>query len=296
MIKVVVCTTFRDFKGTDNDRIQLMFLDSLTKQTYQNYCLVTTTFGEKKVKKVVDSKLGEKSIVIDMQIPPSYRFSLTDVVLNAVQISKTIGERCIVVWCTCDIQLEPSFLQVLVDNYTSGFSGILHPNVVFSSYNDLLTNHNSMINIQGGIDLLFFDGEVLVKAEKDIEMYRFYDWGFFEFFMASIAMVYSSKRINIYCKQKIKKVLNDRNITEETKAYFQRCVDQNAPIFKQYCIDKGLPSKLYRRMRLFDIHCQFKIISPTIDYCKMRFLCNIRLFPSTVKIAMRRVIKKCLCR
>lgn len=50
MVKIILCTTFRDFKGTENDEIQYRFLDGIRQQTYQNYQVVTTTFGEKKSK------------------------------------------------------------------------------------------------------------------------------------------------------------------------------------------------------------------------------------------------------
>lgn len=51
MVKIILCTTFRDFKGTENDEIQYRFLDGIRQQTYQNYQVVTTTFGEKKSQK-----------------------------------------------------------------------------------------------------------------------------------------------------------------------------------------------------------------------------------------------------
>lgn len=89
MVKIILCTTFRDFKGTENDEIQYRFLDGIRQQTYQNYQVVTTTFGEKKVKNIVDAYLKEKSIVKNIDIDPQYRFSLTDVVLNGIEVAET---------------------------------------------------------------------------------------------------------------------------------------------------------------------------------------------------------------
>lgn len=44
MKKIVLTTTFRSFEGNKNDRLQQMFLKSLSRQTYQNFILVVTIF------------------------------------------------------------------------------------------------------------------------------------------------------------------------------------------------------------------------------------------------------------
>jgi hypothetical protein len=47
-LKIIVCTTFRDFTGSENDDIQRLFLSSLDFQSYKNFELVVTLFGEKR--------------------------------------------------------------------------------------------------------------------------------------------------------------------------------------------------------------------------------------------------------
>ncbi len=283
MVKIILCTTFRDFKGTDNDKIQYMFLDNIKKQSYQNYLIVTTTFGEKKVKEVVDQYFGEKSITRNVDLPSEYRFSLTDVVLSAIEAAKTITDECIIVWCTCDIMFDPTFFQKLADNYQTGVSGIVHPNVIYKTLDDLRNDQNSSVEIHKGIDLLFFDKRVLIDAEQDIKKYRFYDWGVFEYFLVGLSLVYSLKRINLFSFTKVKKVVNDRALTDESKAYFERCLNMNEPVFKQYCLDKGLPTKLYDRGWLYDCHCQFKMLKPSLKYLKMKYSYAIHRFLNGLK-------------
>lgn len=270
-MKIIVCTTFRDFKGTDNDNIQLKFLENIKNQTYQDFLLVTTTFGEKNVKKVVDGLLGEKSIVIESNIPKEYKFSLTDVVLNGIRVANDLSDQSIIIWCTCDIIFDSNFFQIIANNYAEGVSGIVHPNAIYTSLSDINNPHKATVEVKKGIDLLFFDSSVLSRAEGDIRNYRFYDWGVFEYFLTSIAMRYAKTRINLFCLTRLKKVVNDRKLTNESKAYFKRCLDMNIPILKKYCSDKNISDKIYRNGWLYDCHCQFKIIKGTPSYYWMKY-------------------------
>lgn len=293
MVKIILCTTFRDFKGTDNDKIQYMFLENIKKQTYQNFVLVTTTFGEKNVKGVVDQYFGEKSITRNVDLPTNYRFSLTDVILSAIETAKNIAEDSIIIWCTCDIMFDSDFFQKLAYYYQKGISGIVHPNIIYKSIKDMNDDRNASVEIYKGIDLLFFDKNVLIDAEQDIINYRFYDWGVFEFFLVGISMVHSLNRINLFTQTQVKKIVNDRKLTNESKAYFERCLKMNEPIFRQYCTDKGLPPKLYDRGWLYDCHCQFKMIKPTFSYYKMKYSYAIyRYIYNSMKSLVSKVIVK----
>lgn len=269
-MKIILCTTFRDFNGTDNDQIQYMFLDSIKNQSYQDFLVVTTIFGEQHVKKVVDGYFGPKSVTTEVSLPSEYRFSLTDVVLNAISVVKSLHVDCVVIWCTCDIKLSPNLFQLLVDNYKAGFSGIVHPNICYKSIDDLNRNNNPKVRISSGIDLLFFDGRLLADAEKEIAFYRFYDWGFFEHFLVGIALLYSKDRINLYCNSHLLKVENDRELTEESKAYFKRCVDLNRPVMSRFYSDKGLINDIIKRNGLYGLHCQYRMLSPNQEYVGLR--------------------------
>lgn len=291
-MKIILCTTFRDFKGIENDQIQYMFLDSIRDQTYQDFLVVVTTFGEKKVEGVVKDYFGEKCITRDAQLPSGYRFSLTDVVLNATSVIKELKEDCVVIWCTCDIKLPSDLFQKLAVNYKAGFAGIVHPNICYKTLEDMQEGINPDVHVAYGIDLLFFDGRLLIDAEQEIRDYRFYDWGFFEHFMAGIALLHSNCRINLFCETHVLKVANDRVLTNESKSYFKRCIEINRPVLAKYYSDKGISSKFYRRAGLFDIHCQYKMLNPTMEYIEMRKHYARRRIPLLIKIEVKYFLKQ----
>lgn len=267
MVKIFICTTFRDFKGTDNDKIQYMFLDNLKNQSYDNFTLVTTTFGEKKVKQVVDSNLGEKSIVVNEDIPSEYRFSLTDVLLNAIKEAEKLksGEKSIIVWCTCDVMFESTFFQTLVENYSEGMCGIVHPNIQYRTVDDLLSKNGRIETLKKGIDLLFFDSTLLINSKMDIEKYRFYDWGVFEYFLVALAKNTSNNRINLFCKTKLRKVVNDRKLTNESKAYFKRCLDMNYPVLLGYLLKYNIANDFHDIIE-YNAHTLFRVIDKNWEY------------------------------
>lgn len=288
MVKIILCTTFRDFKGTENDEIQYRFLDGIRQQTYQNYQVVTTTFGEKKVKNIVDAYLKEKSIVKNIDIDPQYRFSLTDVVLNGIEVAETCFDDCILVWCTCDILLEPNFFQILVNHYKRGFAGIVHPNIIYKSLDDLENDKGKFGPVDMGIDLLFFDGAIFkTEGKNDIEKYRFYEWGVFELFLAAVSKMYASQLINLFCISKVRKIVNNRKLTNESKEYFNRCLKMNNPIQKRYCIDKGLDPNIW--CELFKIHKQYEMLDTGYVYFLLRikgelYFCGLMFLSGVKKI------------
>src|SRR5262245_3842408 len=105
--KIVIATTFRDFVGNDNDRVQMLFLESLKNQTYKNWELAVTVFNEKNV----EATLRKEEIPFTLHNSPpdgSYRYSHTDVLLNAIK-SQPSNEETILLWTTADVIYEPSF-------------------------------------------------------------------------------------------------------------------------------------------------------------------------------------------
>lgn len=267
MVKIILCTTFREFRGNDNDKIQYLFIDGLKAQTYQDFKVVTTTFGEKKVKGVLDEAFGEKSVVRDVQLPEGYRFSLTDVILNAIDEYEKEGGDAIIVWTTCDILYKPNFFQTLVEAYKPGLAGIIHPNILYKTTEDALNDVNRDVHYTGnGIDMIVCDARMLSeKAKSDIINYRFYDWGVFEYFMMGVMLNYASVRRNFYPETSLKKIVNDRELTNETKEYFRRCTAMNGPVLKRYKTD----THLERYPEKWDgpfFHTMFKSTKPTFSF------------------------------
>lgn len=260
-MKIVLATTFRDFKGTENDRIQYLFLENLKRQTFQNFTLAVTTFGEKNVERVVKENLGGQAFVRAVNLPAEYRFSLTDVVLTGMEAAIASIEPCIIIWCTCDVMLKEDFFQILIDHYRPGISGIVHPNVTYQSVGDMEVGKGELESLNEGIDLLFFDSPVLEAARKDIEAYRFFDWGVFEWFLALVAVRYAKERINLLGATKIGKITNNRKLTNESLLYFARCSKMNSKVLRKYVSDTGVLSS-YREVGGRFCHARFNMEVP----------------------------------
>ena len=80
--KIIFCTTFRDFTGSENDEIQLQFLKSIQDQSYKNFELCVTIFKEKNIEKVLKKfsfKYNTTYSSIDIWL------SFTDTLLNGVK-------------------------------------------------------------------------------------------------------------------------------------------------------------------------------------------------------------------
>lgn len=135
MKNIIITTTFRDFKGNINDQMQIQFLKSLKKQTYQNYTLVVTLFHEKNVKKFVEKIIGEKVVFFNSIIDDKYRYSLSKVILNGITYGQENGAD-ILIDCSGDIILQNNFLEIVNKNYSEMYSGISHPNIFFDINED----------------------------------------------------------------------------------------------------------------------------------------------------------------
>lgn len=281
-MKIIICSTFRDFTGTDNDILQYTFLDSVKKQSYQNFVFVTTTFGEKHVKRVLDNYFFGKSVVYDMNLPSGYRFSLSAVVLNGIRVAQEIKEKCIVIWSTCDIQLDLDLFQLIINNYSDGFSGIIHPNINYPNYDALIQKKGVVADLfTGGIDLMFFDSSVLINAKNDIEKYRFYNWGVFEYFLVAISIKYASRRINLVPFSKIKKIMNNRESTEESSNYFDECIALNFPTLKKYIEDNNICNGSVESVMQYRAHKSFTVAKKTPFYRLILFNYKIGVYVSS---------------
>lgn len=102
MPQIVISTTFRDFDGSHNDNMQLNFLLSLKRQTFQDFVLVATVFQEKKVDKVVRRLLGDKAVIVYDHGSEKYHFSLSKTFMNGVDYGLR-NHVCILVDCSSDI-------------------------------------------------------------------------------------------------------------------------------------------------------------------------------------------------
>ncbi len=267
-MKIVVATTFRDFKGNDNDRIQYLFLENLRKQTFKDFILAVTTFGEKRVADVVKEQLGMRVVVKNVDSPGDFRFSLTDVILTGMDVAKQLKDECVLVWCTCDVILKEDFLQKIVEFFKPGFAGIVHPNILYDTVEDMKCNRGTLESLNNGIDLLFFDIRVLETARLAIEEYRFLGWGVFEWFLGLVALKYATLRVNLLGATNIGKIANNRKLTNESLQYFAKCSWYNKKILEKYIHDTGLVKRIGDAIGL-NCHLRYDLVVPVPGYDNM---------------------------
>ncbi|MCQ2520942.1 MAG: hypothetical protein MJ105_01060 [Lachnospiraceae bacterium] len=261
--KILICTTFRDFTGGENDRFQKLFLKSIREQSFTDYLLVVTLFGEKNVKKEVADIIGDKVIFIDMP-PQKYKFSLTDVVLNGIE-NVSVTNATILLWCTSDIVFEKNYLQTIVNNYSDSYAGITHPNYYVSDTADL--SDAKLGTAIRGIDVLFFSTALLLNKNviSDIKDNKFIGWGVFENFLASIGANYAQKRINTVNVSNVYKCENEKKIDEVTSQ--NRDYEVNYNLFINY-LKKNRFSLRYRLL----MFCHFKYK----NICKKKYALGLR--------------------
>ncbi len=263
-LKTIVCTTFRDFKGTENDEIQRAFLKSLENQTYKNFEVVVTLFSEKKVKEEV-GKFKFDSYFYNSVVDIKHRYSLTKVLLNAIDhANKKMYYNYIILWTTCDVIYDYNFFETIIRYYNSNIIGTSHPHIIFPSLKDFENKKNKSISLFSGFDVIYFDKEFLQipEVKLSIEKYIFNDWGFFEFFLIALNEFSNTVRmINIYEESKVYKVENNRFLTNESNEFFLNSYKLNFIIFNKFVTEN-------------------KIVTDYFDltYCHLKFDLTINKF------------------
>ncbi|MDL1966958.1 MAG: hypothetical protein LWW97_00070 [Deltaproteobacteria bacterium] len=283
--KIVVCTTLRDFNGTKNDKIQKLFLKSIEDQKYKNFELVVTLFGEKNVEKEINkysfvSKFYAKKA-------ENCRYSLTLVLLNAVNELKE--DNGIILWTTCDIVFQEDFFEKIVLHTLPNTIGTSHPHITYinNGHFERLKQYGRQ-RLYSGFDLVFFDGAIFKeKPILDIlSKYVFKDWGVFEHFLIALNEVLNDVNlVNLYEISKIKKIENDRKITNESGRFFVESHAKNSAVFDEFLYDYSISNKYYD---LAYCHFKFKIIGCAIKHY-LRFYMDIAgyLKRQTMSIAAR---------
>lgn len=272
--RIVVCTTFRSFDGSSNDRIQREFLRSLAAQTYSDLQLVVTLFGDAGV----EEALREAAVpfAIFEGTTGDYRFSLTDVFMNGIACADSNGPKSsILLWTTCDVVFPPDFFAEIVRCFEQGDSGTSHPHRLATSFDDYAAGHVddaypygrlSPEAVNEGMDFVYFDADLFgpgSPARAVVEEYRFVDWGLFEHFLTGIARLYAERRLNLWATAPAVKIANDRTEGPETAAYFDRSWNRNYVPMRRFLDEHALGHEF---LRLHDCHVQFELVA------RMRYL------------------------
>lgn len=188
--------TFRSFDGSPNDKIQRMFLQSVKNQTYKNYILAVTIFGEKGVPEA----LIESGVpyVLHYAEPGEYKkFSLSYVLLNGIRVSKEYNEESILLWINADNMLDPDYFERLASLKGEKIAGISYPHI---GYRTLEDHSNKKTGRYGwyGLDSAFFGSDVFDDAFIGaVKKYPNNDYLYFEAFVVALATVFCKTRINL---------------------------------------------------------------------------------------------------
>lgn len=267
MHKIIIATTFRSFNNNQNDKMQRRFLQSILKQSYQNYELAITVFQEKNVQETLEPLFGDK-VRFYKSDDTEHRYSLTEVFENGISCGLLNGGD-IILWCTSDIILQKDFLKTINEKYSVGMAGISHPNIVIAEDSCNKIKVVEPMQISRGIDCCFFDIN-LFKNKKVLDIirkYRFYNWGIFEHFLAGVALKYATDRVNIYAKAKVYKMENDRVASNDTNTFFSNSLKLNRPVLSRFISYEKVDNRIYD---LAFLHMQYRM--PDLNICdKLRF-------------------------
>ena len=268
---IVVCTTFRSFDGSPNDRIQREFLRSLAAQDHSGWELVVTRFGETGVDEALRDA-GVPFVLVDAE-RGDYKFSLTDVVLNGLARTDQRGDgSTVILWTTCDVIFPPNLFGDVVRRLRPGDAGTSHPHSIARSLEEYAAGSISLAyphgrwsdeSVDEGIDFVYFDADLLAsgtQARSALEEYRFVDWGLFEHFLTGIAELYAARRLNLWAVAPVVKIANDRVASAETEAYFDRSWNRNYEPMRRFLDEHALADDL---LRLHDCHSRYELVAPT---------------------------------
>lgn len=234
MKEIVISTTFRDFVGDKNDKMQLDFLRSLSRQTYEKFHLVVTIFGEKKVEEIVRSALGNKCSFIHDDMGGNYKFSLSKTFKNGVDYG-LLHNAEIILDCSSDIILQKNFLEITAKRCGRNEAGISHPNIFCETVED--KKIYKMGSVFKGIDARFFSLDIFKNPHVYdlLQKYPSYDYGAgIECFLCGIAIKYASARYNIFMESKVIKRENERNTEVNNKNFISEGFARNWPTVKRF--------------------------------------------------------------
>jgi hypothetical protein len=113
-----------------------------------------------------------------------------------------------------------------------------------------------MGRLHSGFDLMYFDKSFL-QTEKIFEMLKnniYNDWGIFEHFLISLAEFNKSAyKLNLFEKDKIYKIVNNRELTNEPSQFLANSHKLNCKIFSEFIKNNHL-SDNYLNLT----YCHFK--------------------------------------
>ncbi len=228
MKTLVIATSFREFRGTENDYIQYHFLSSLKRLKGLKVKLVVTIFNEKNVKKKVRSFFKD-AIFIENKAYRKHseiRYSQTEVFANGLKFSKKCN-AAFLCWSTCDIIFPENFLVNLPQSNDNKSRLIIsHPHN-FLDQNGFVEQYPITVS---GLDFLVFTNpsNIYKKLYALNETYPNYNWGLFEHFLVAFSEILGLEKLNISNISQIIKFENKKEISFDSKLWTDKSWRINA--------------------------------------------------------------------
>ena len=144
--KIIVSCTFREFDGSENDRIQRLFLESIKNQTFKGITLAVTNFREKTVKKVIED-CGVDFRFFQSEMDLKF-YSISETCYNAASLL-TPGDS-ILLHTSADHIFPPQFFEIVANRMLPGGSVTSFPQRIF----DGVEAHQNGKSIEDGGDQL----------------------------------------------------------------------------------------------------------------------------------------------
>ena len=268
MAKIIVNTTFREFTGSINDKMQINFIKSLKRQTMQDFMLVVTIFGEHSVEGIVRSMLGDKCTFIYDEMKGNYKFSLSKTFMNGVDYGLH-NHSDIILDCSSDIILQRNFLEAVEKRCGKHEAGISHPNI-FIEISETEKRTLKYGKLSQGVDARFFSLDIFRDryVYNLMKKYPSYDYGAgIELQLCCIGIKYAKRCSNIFLESKVLKVENDRGgVSGKRNSFMREGIKRNTPTVKRFMKSEGL-SDDYRSLEKIN-----ELYIPTKAYFKYKLL------------------------
>lgn len=166
--EILVAITFREFSDDYNSRIQERCIESIANQTYENFRLVITTYGEKDPGSIVE-KYTDKYVIYEENNNKSYFFQT---IQNCIDLSKK-GDN-IILWTNADNIFDKNFFYEMIKNFKPKQAGTSYPNFHYYNLDDYCENRpNTLFDYKNGV------GRPLLKKRKYIKSFFNYDLNVF---------------------------------------------------------------------------------------------------------------------
>lgn len=262
--------TFRSFDDSANDKIQRMFLQGVKNQSYKNYVLAVTIFGETGVPEALKES-GVPHILYYAEQTGWKKFSLTQVLLNGIRVSKEQDESCILLWINADNMLEPDYFERIANLEGNKIGGISYPHIQYRTIEDYKVKRGGRYGWYG-IDSAFFSSDIFDKKFVEaVKNYPMNDYLYFESFVVALATVFCKTRINMW-PAGYSIITNDYAALNQTSQSTKATGVKNMAELKRFMKDFNLPDKDWYYLIL-----NYRLKSNSLKGWWMRMLRYIRI-------------------